>query len=325
MPGMTASIAGAPAGVLEECSAVVAGAAGAGAGGRAGLGYVPGGWWGAAQAMGSTASQGAAATAVGGDQGGAVTGGEAVGGVVEADELGGAFGGQAGLGPEPRPQPLAAPSGLGGQPLDADLSPAGHHLLPGEGGRRRQPYLQALDVPAARPDGSGRTDHHSGTFLQDTRRRRRLASCACPQVPHLASSPHRPAAGNRRPIMTSALSCAPVAAAVFGVPQFLPQVLKLRATHDAAGISWSWAVLTSVSNAAWIAYFALFRYWTALIPACSVTLLAGTAAQVDSRPLHLCPIRGGVPRPGRQTRLARRSCDDLHRIGHPRSPRPRGR
>src|SRR5215468_5189395 len=75
--------------------------------------------------------------------------------------------------------------------------------------------------------------------------------------------------------MTSVLSYAPVAAAAFGVPQFLPQVLKLRATHDAAGISWPWAALTSVNNAAWIAYFALFRYWTALIPACSVTLLAG--------------------------------------------------
>src|SRR5262245_21263272 len=37
MPGMTASIAGAPAGVLEECSAVVVSAAGIGAGGRGGL------------------------------------------------------------------------------------------------------------------------------------------------------------------------------------------------------------------------------------------------------------------------------------------------
>src|SRR5215831_2359737 len=97
------------------------------------------------------------------------------------------------------------------------------------------------------------------------------------------------------------------------------------ATHDAAGISWSWAALTSVNNTAWIAYFALFRYWTALIPPCSATLLAGSAAQVDGRPLHLCQIRGAVPRPGRQAhltdttaRLARRSCDDLHRIGHPR-------
>src|SRR5215472_18248404 len=68
-----------------------------------------------------------------GYQGGAVTGGEAMGGVVEADELGGAFGGEAELGAEPGPQSLAAASGLGGQLLDPDLSPAGHHLTPGEG------------------------------------------------------------------------------------------------------------------------------------------------------------------------------------------------
>src|SRR6266496_4645682 len=51
-------------------------------------------------------------------QGGAVTRGEAVGGVVEADELGGALGGEADLGSEPGPQSLAAPSGLGCQPFD---------------------------------------------------------------------------------------------------------------------------------------------------------------------------------------------------------------
>lgn len=76
--------------------------------------------------------------------------------------------------------------------------------------------------------------------------------------------------------VTSVLSYAPIAAAVFGVPQFLPQILKLRATSDAAGLSWTWAALTTVNNAAWIAYFALFHYWIALIPSCSVTLLAGT-------------------------------------------------
>ena len=75
--------------------------------------------------------------------------------------------------------------------------------------------------------------------------------------------------------MTSVLDYAPIAAAVFGVPQFLPQMLKLRATRDTAGISWSWAALTTVNNAAWIGYFALSRYWTALVPSCSVTALAG--------------------------------------------------
>jgi hypothetical protein len=66
-------------------------------------------------------------------QGGAVTRGEAAGRVVETDQLGGALGGEADLGPEPGPQALAAPSDLGCQPLDPDPSPAGHHLPPGEG------------------------------------------------------------------------------------------------------------------------------------------------------------------------------------------------
>jgi uncharacterized protein with PQ loop repeat len=75
--------------------------------------------------------------------------------------------------------------------------------------------------------------------------------------------------------VSSLLGYAPIAAACFGIPQFLPQMLKLRATSDCAGVSWSWAALTTVNNAAWIAYFALSRDWTALIPSCSVTLLAG--------------------------------------------------
>jgi uncharacterized protein with PQ loop repeat len=70
----------------------------------------------------------------------------------------------------------------------------------------------------------------------------------------------------------------PLAAAAFAIPQFLPQIIKLRATDDAAGVSWSWATLTSVNNAAWLAYFALSRYWTALVPSSSATLLAGTLA-----------------------------------------------
>ena len=75
--------------------------------------------------------------------------------------------------------------------------------------------------------------------------------------------------------MDDVLRYAPIAAAAFGVPQFLPQISKLRVTRDGAGVSWAWAALTTVSNAAWIAYFALSRYWIALIPSCSVTLLAG--------------------------------------------------
>jgi uncharacterized protein with PQ loop repeat len=78
--------------------------------------------------------------------------------------------------------------------------------------------------------------------------------------------------------MDDLLDYMPIAAAAFAVPQFLPQLLKLQRTDDTAGVSWSWATLTSVNNAAWLAYFALASYWTALVPACSATLLAGTLA-----------------------------------------------
>ena len=78
--------------------------------------------------------------------------------------------------------------------------------------------------------------------------------------------------------MIDLLGYAPVAAACFAVPQFLPQIRKLRATRDTVGVSPSWAVLTSVNNAAWLAYFTMSRYWTALIPSSSATLLAGTLA-----------------------------------------------
>jgi len=78
--------------------------------------------------------------------------------------------------------------------------------------------------------------------------------------------------------MIDVLDYAPVAATAFAVPQFLPQILKLRATHDTDGVSWSGTTLTSLNNAAWIAYFAFERYWTALVPSSSATILAGMLA-----------------------------------------------
>jgi uncharacterized protein with PQ loop repeat len=78
--------------------------------------------------------------------------------------------------------------------------------------------------------------------------------------------------------MIDVLDYAPIAATAFAVPEFLPQILKLRASRDTAGVSWSWAALTSLNNAAWIAYFILARYWTALVPSSSAALLAWTLA-----------------------------------------------
>ena len=83
--------------------------------------------------------------------------------------------------------------------------------------------------------------------------------------------------------MGNPIDYAPIAAAAFAIPQFLPQILKLRRTDDTAGVSWPWAALTSVNNAAWFAYFVLSAYWTALVPSSSATLLAGVLATMLAR------------------------------------------
>ena len=83
--------------------------------------------------------------------------------------------------------------------------------------------------------------------------------------------------------MGTFLDYLPIAAAAFAIPQFLPQLLKLRATDDTAGLSWSWATLTSVNNAAWFAYFTASAYWAALVPAASAALLAGALAIMLTR------------------------------------------
>jgi uncharacterized protein with PQ loop repeat len=74
------------------------------------------------------------------------------------------------------------------------------------------------------------------------------------------------------------LDYTPIAATAFAIPQFLPQILRLRDTGDTAGVSWSWAMLTNVNNAAWLIYFGLSGFWTALVPSTSATLLSGALA-----------------------------------------------
>jgi uncharacterized protein with PQ loop repeat len=83
--------------------------------------------------------------------------------------------------------------------------------------------------------------------------------------------------------MGDLLDALPIAAAAFAIPQFLPQIRKLRRTGDTAGVSWPWAALTSVNNAAWVGYFTLSAYWTALVPSSSATLLAGALATMLAR------------------------------------------
>ena len=48
-------------------------------------------------------------------------------------------------------------------------------------------------------------------------------------------------------------------------------------------MSWSWAALTSINNAAWAGYFALSGFWTALVPAISATVLPATLAVMLAR------------------------------------------
>jgi uncharacterized protein with PQ loop repeat len=83
--------------------------------------------------------------------------------------------------------------------------------------------------------------------------------------------------------MRALFSLLPLVAATLAVPQFLPQLARLRRTGQTAGVSWSWAALTSVNNAAWFAYFALSGFWTALVPAVSATVLAAVLAAMLTR------------------------------------------
>jgi uncharacterized protein with PQ loop repeat len=86
----------------------------------------------------------------------------------------------------------------------------------------------------------------------------------------------------------------PLLAAFLAVPQFLPQLTRVRRTGAIAGVSWSWAALTGVNNAAWLAYFALSGLWTALVPASSATVLAGWLAVVLARRGCRVPRRTAV-------------------------------
>src|SRR5580693_10687792 len=90
--------------------------------------------------------------------------------------------------------------------------------------------------------------------------------------------------------MHAVFSLLPLVATVLAAPQFLPQLARLQRTGETAGVSWSWAALTSVNNAAWLGYFALSGFWTALVPAISATVLSGQLALVLAR------SGGGMPK-----------------------------
>ncbi len=78
--------------------------------------------------------------------------------------------------------------------------------------------------------------------------------------------------------MRQPLALAPVFAGVLAVPQFVPQLRIALTAEDISGVSWTWAALTSVNNAAWCAYFVRSHYWIALIPGGAVMIVAGALA-----------------------------------------------
>ena len=83
--------------------------------------------------------------------------------------------------------------------------------------------------------------------------------------------------------MQTVFASLPLVAMFLAVPQFLPQLSRARRGGTTAGVSWSWAALTSVNNAAWLGYFALSGFWTAFVPATSATVLSGQLAVVLAR------------------------------------------
>jgi uncharacterized protein with PQ loop repeat len=83
--------------------------------------------------------------------------------------------------------------------------------------------------------------------------------------------------------MSDVLSYAPIAATALAIPQFSPQIIKIRTTGDTTGVSWPWAALTSINNAAWLGYFILSGFWSALAPSSCAAFLAGALAVMLAR------------------------------------------
>src|SRR5215831_15751803 len=80
----------------------------------------------------------------------------------------------------------------------------------------------------------------------------------------------------RRTRMTGhVIALLPVGAAAFAVPQFVPQLVRVRRLGASAGVSWTWAAMTCVNNAAWVAYFTLSHFYSALVPAAAAVVFAG--------------------------------------------------
>lgn len=83
--------------------------------------------------------------------------------------------------------------------------------------------------------------------------------------------------------MADLLGYVPLAATALAIPQFLPQIIKVWTSGSTVGVSWPWAALTSINNAAWAGYFVLSEFWSALAPSSSAAFLAGALAIMLAR------------------------------------------
>jgi hypothetical protein len=98
-----------------------------------------------------------------------------------------------------------------------------------------------------------------------------------------------PVERQRRPDMSGHLiALLPVGAAVFAVPQFAPQLVRVRRLGACAGVSFTWAAMTCVNNAAWVAYFTQSHLYSALVPATAAAVFAGLLTAQLAR-LHTVP------------------------------------
>lgn len=87
---------------------------------------------------------------------------------------------------------------------------------------------------------------------------------------------------------TALVPLLPLLAGAFAVPQYLPQLLRVRRLGAAAGVSWSWAALAAVNNLAWAVYFVWSGVPSGLVAVLSCALVAGLLTHSLTR------VSGGV-------------------------------
>lgn len=78
-----------------------------------------------------------------------------------------------------------------------------------------------------------------------------------------------------------------MSATVVAVVALVPQLVRLRRTRDASGVSLAWATIGAVTNVTWVAYMVSADLWAALPSAAAMSVLYALLAVVI--------VRAGVP------------------------------